>query len=365
VKRIPFAVLLSTFLTAVPARAAERLGTRGSGWWLPTDYARHGVAIDSLFNWIFWISLFFLLLVHLVLILFLIRYRHRAGGKARFSTGSIRMELLWTVIPTVILAGLALASAKVWDGYRYTADESNPANILVIGQQFKWNIIYPGKDGRFGRYLLFPKPTDRAWPHKPGDEQRLFMGVPGPASLPYAQAVTAIDQYIAQDEPEYQLGKDMADPAGTDDDYQDALGRTLFLPVDRPVHIEVLSRDVIHDFFLPNFRVQLYAVPGMVGSITFTPTRTTAQIEAPTRRMYSLDELAALVTGAEYRLAADDRIVSAAVVGDLKATGAASVMAYRPAHLEAVCNQLCGVGHSQMKTEIVILSQAEYHRRFE
>jgi len=49
----------------------------------------------------------------------------------------------------------------------------------------------------------------------------------------------------------------------------------------------------------------------------------------------------------------------------LKLAGIESIKAYRPANLEVVCNQLCGLGHSLMKADIVVLSQGEYHRRFE
>jgi cytochrome c oxidase subunit 2 len=312
-----FVAFLVLFLVDAPARAAGDWG----GWGLPTNYARHGVAVDALFNRIFWITVVAALGVQVALVAFAIRYRHRgAGSRARYLKGNLRLELIWAAVPTVILAALAIASARVWDGYRYAGDESNPANILVIGQQFKWNIIYPGKDGKLGRYLAFPKPTDSAWPHEAGDGKHFFAGVAGPAALPYAQAVTAIDRFISQPEVRFQMGKDPSDPDGVDDDFENALGRTLYLPVNRPVHIEVMSRDVIHDFYLPNFRVQIYAVPGMVGSVTFTPTQTSAQIEAETGR---------------------------------------------PAHLEVVCAQLCGIGHSLMKADIVVLSQEEYHRRFE
>jgi cytochrome c oxidase subunit 2 len=349
-------------MIAVPARGH----VNWNGWLLPVDYARHGVAIDRLFDWILWITIIVFVLVQVTLIGFLIRYRHRERQrKARFIKGSKRLEFFWTLIPTLILAGLALGSAKVWDDYRYSTNDRNAADILVIGQQFKWNIIYPGKDGKFGRYLIYPKPTDLAWPHQPGDTTHFFAGVPGPASLPYKQAVAAIDQFISQNGPEFQLGKDLSDPDGEDDDYQDALGRTLFLPVDRPVHIVVLSRDVIHDFYLPNFRVQLYSVPGMTGSFTFTPTETTAEMEAPSRRQYTLEELAALIPEAEYRTVSGDRIVSSEVLAQLKSQGITTVNAYRPAHLEAICAQLCGIGHSMMKTDIIVLSQEEYHRRFE
>jgi len=375
VKRFCFAFLFASFFLIARARAAGDW----SGWWLPADYARHGAAIDAIFDWIFWITISVFAAVQIALFGFALRYRHRKSSKAHFIKGSVRLELIWTAIPTLILLSLALGSTNVWDKYRYSADDSKAANVLVIGQQFKWNIIYPGKDGKFGRYLIYPKPTDRAWPHKPGDVHHFFAGVPGPASLPYAQAVAAINQFISQSGAEFQLGKDLSDPDGADDDYEDALGRTLYLPVDRTVHVEVLSRDVIHDFYLPNFRVQLYAVPGMIGSVTFTPTETTAEIEAPSLRQYTPGELAPLVDDAEYRVApgssyagadgkpivAGEHVLTPAILEELKAAGITRVNAYRPAHLEAVCAQLCGVGHATMKTDIVVLSQEEYHRRFE
>ncbi len=56
--------------------------------------------------------------------------------------------------------------------------------MLVIGQQFKWNVVYPGPDGRFGRYGVYPRPTDAAWPVGPDGSPTGFAGVTGPAALP-------------------------------------------------------------------------------------------------------------------------------------------------------------------------------------
>ena len=90
--------------------------------------------------------------------------------------------MAWTLAPAVILAGLAVANKGVWDRLRFNPDENHPdkATILVIGQQFKWNVIYPGPDGKLGRYLIFPKPTDTKWP---GGIK--FANVAGPAALKY------------------------------------------------------------------------------------------------------------------------------------------------------------------------------------
>ena len=306
-------------LAALDCNFANRSGASDNRYdpnrmtgWLPPDYSAHGPAIDSLFWWIAGITLFFALLVHGLLAAAMIRCRRQRQAKASGNAGDARLELVWTIVPAVILLLLANASERVWGEYRNAnpASDADVATILVIGQQFKWNIIYPGPDGKAGRYLAFPKITDTAWPHRADDTTHLFRGVPGPASLPPVEARQAIDDFISQSDPSFQLGRDFSDPAAADDDVDDATGRTLYLPLNRPVKIQLMSRDVIHDFYLPDFRTQLYAVPGLTGTLTLTPTH----------------------------------------------LGPAG---------ELICGQLCGTGHSQMHTDVVVLSAEEYRRRFE
>src|SRR5438552_1818856 len=155
--------------------------------------------------------------------------------------------------------------------------------------------------------MLFPKPTDLQWPDPdykakmaaidaavaagkptPAYKPYVFAGVNGPAFLPYDKAVAAINQYIDSVNP---LGKDFSDPAGDDDDWKGALAREVILPKDRPIEIVLSSKDVIHDFFLPNFRVKLDAVPGMKGHIYFTANMSSKEREALSRRPYTIDEL--------------------------------------------------------------------------
>jgi len=278
----------------------------GLDWWLPANYSQHGRQIDRLFDWIFGITVGILLIVQLALVAALIRYRSRPQkAKAVYTHGNARLEIIWTVIPTLILLGIMAGSEIAWHQFRDWSDQTNPrrARVLIIGQQFKWNVIYPGPDGKFGRYLIYPNPTDPLWPI---GSPKNFAGVPGPASLPHDQALAAINRYIDIVNP---LGKDLADPDGKDDGYDPTGVPTLYLPVNRPVEIDVQSKDVIHDFFMPNFRVQIYAVPGMTGKVIITPTAT-----------------------------ADN--------------------------LEFACAQLCGLGHYTMRGRIVVLSQEEFDRKF-
>jgi heme/copper-type cytochrome/quinol oxidase subunit 2 len=362
----------------------------GRDWWLPANFAVHGRETDRLFAWFLWITVAVLVGVETTLAAFLLRYRRRVGDarRARFTHGNRRAEIAWTAAAILILGGLALASKRVWDDYRSSPSLDDPARskVLIIGQQFAWNVVYPGPDGRFGRYGVYPKPTDDAWPVGPDGSPTTFAGVAGPASLPPDRASRAINDYVDQVNP---LGKDFDDPDGRDDDWQKDPGRPIYVPVGRPVEVELMSKDVIHDFFLPNFRAQLYAVPGMVGRFVFTPTTTTADLERASRQTVSVDALPADAVadiGPDSLGAVRDktgwRYVDSAkkkrpttIVRDgyplgpdagskLRAAGITTITVHTPAPFEVVCAQLCGVGHSRMRGELVVLSQAEFDRRF-
>ena len=265
----------------------------GRDWWLPPNYAVHGQVTDSLFAWFFWITMAVFVGVEVMLVVFVWKFRASpTNTRAKFLHATANgWEVLWTVVPATVLAVLALTSKRAWENWRQSPDlvDPNRTSILIIGERFKWNVIYPGPDGKFGRYLQYPKVTDKAWPIAvPMATRPSFGGVPGPASVPAEDAAKLIGDYVDQINP---LGKDFSDPEGADDDWAKFPGRKIFVPVDRPVEILLQSKDVIHDFFLPNFRAQLYAVPGMTGRFVFTPTITTAELERPTIRSVSIDDL--------------------------------------------------------------------------
>ncbi|HEY7087473.1 MAG TPA: cytochrome c oxidase subunit II [Tepidisphaeraceae bacterium] len=393
-----------TLLCLAATCSAADLNPGWGKWWLPPDRSTHGPAIDSLFLWIFWITMIAFVLVELVMVIFLIRYRSRPERKkAHFTHGNPRLEMAWTIAPAIILAALALGSKKVWDNYRYSpyGDDPNRATILAIGEQFKWNFIYPGPDGKLGRYLLFPKPYDPKWPVGPDGKSPEFDGVPGPASLPYKEAVASINKYIAQENP---LGKDFSDPDGKDDDFVKEPGRELTLPANRPIEVQLSSKDVIHDFFLPNFRVKLDAVPGMRGRLYFTAKMTSAERVSAAAKNVSLDQLQQLLAGPDggnYVIIIDEkspgtdqnktkdsrgwRYVNPAtprtsiirdggsfgeadrqkqIIDALKAAGVTDVhVSSDSGKWELVCEELCGQGHNTMTSVITILSNDEYDKK--
>lgn len=393
-------------LIAAPAMAETAPGW--GKWWLPPVHSEHGPAIDSLFRWIFWITMITFVVVELVLVIFLVKYRARPERKkAYFTHGNQKLEMAWTVAPAIILALLALGSKKVWDNYRYSPDSDDPgrAKVLVIGQQFKWNFIYPGPDGKFGRYLLYPHPTDATWPVGADGQPTLvnfktYQNTKGPADMPFEDAVGAINQYIDSENP---LGKDFSDPDGKDDDWAKAPGRGLILPAHRPIEVQLSSKDVIHDFYLPNFRVKLDAVPGMRGVLYFKSSMTSAELRKVSVRNVPIDQLGALLdtpggktativvdenapgseknrdlnrgtwryfsgdakttvirNGASFPEDAETRNARIASLKEAGLTEVRMTMVEETGDWELVCEELCGQGHNTMTATVTFLSNDEY-----
>ena len=177
-------------------------------WLLPEPVSKFGAEIDSIYYLILVITGIIFVLVELALIVFMVKYRHREGRRAEYSHGSTRLEIVWTVVPFVLVMVIAWMSMRVWLEAK-VADGHAPADALpirVAAKQFEWNVTYPGPDERLD----------------------------------------------------------------TADDFEKT--NQLHLPVGRAVRIELTSDDVIHSFFLPDFRVKQDAVPGMTIGVWFEAT---------------------------------------------------------------------------------------------
>ena len=239
-------------------------------WWLPPSYSAHGGQIDYLFYWIFGITAAALVIVQAVLVWFLIKYRRHPGNtKSHFIHGNTKLEMAWTLTPAVILAVLALASKVAWHNYRYNPDPDK-VQVMVVGEQFKWNVIYPGPDNRVGTYMRFPHVSDPKFRTRDSKSARKAVNDYMQFENPLGKAETP--------KPEGASGS-WVDP-GEDDDTESALGKPLIIPEHRTVDILLSSKDVLHDFAIPNFRAMLDAVPGMIGHIYFKPQRRSTEAVA-------------------------------------------------------------------------------------
>lgn len=116
--------------------------------WLPENISTFGAEIDSLFYLIYYITGGVFLLVTVLMVAFLILYRHREGRRAIYSHGHTTLEIIWTVIPAIILVVLSFLSQKTWGNVKGYLPPSQ-LRVQVTAKQFAWEMLYPGPDGEF------------------------------------------------------------------------------------------------------------------------------------------------------------------------------------------------------------------------
>jgi cytochrome c oxidase subunit 2 len=83
-------------------------------WWLPENVSTYGQDIDYLFHLIYYITGGVFILVAATMIAFLVMYRYREGRRARYIHGNTTVEIVWTVVPTLILVVLTVLSLPAW-----------------------------------------------------------------------------------------------------------------------------------------------------------------------------------------------------------------------------------------------------------
>ena len=175
---------------------------------LPENASSYGAQVDQLFWVILWITGFFFFLVQGCLLFFVLKYRAEPGKKAAYVHGNTAVEVIWTIVPAVILLALTLASQQVWAEIRSPKlFPDTKVQVEILAEQFAWNVRYPGPDGIFET----------------------------------ADDVTTLNQ--------------------------------LHLPVGEPTLVKIRSKDVIHSFFVPEFRIKQDAVPGLPTQVWIKPIK--------------------------------------------------------------------------------------------
>jgi cytochrome c oxidase subunit 2 len=226
-------------------------------WWL-TPIASNWQYVDGTIAITFWITGAVFTIVVLFMAYCVFRFRHRPGGRADYQPENRRLESWLAIVTAVGVAAMLTPGLFVWS--QFVTVPANASEVEAVGQQWSWNFRLPGKNGRLGA-------TDT--------------------------------KYISGDNP---LGVNPNDPNGKDNII--IMGDDLHLPVGRPVKVLLRSVDVVHDFYVPEFRAKMDLMPGMVTRFWFTPTRTGT--------------------------------------------------------FEILCAGFCGVGHPQMRGKVVVDSEADY-----
>jgi cytochrome c oxidase subunit 2 len=120
-------------------------------WLMPESASTFGPDIDRMYYVILVITGIVFVVTEVLLVWFLIRYRHKEGRKAEYIHGNVKAEIVWTAIPFVIVLGIALASRGLWAEIR--DPDSMPTDAVevhVTAKQFEWNATYAGADEAFG-----------------------------------------------------------------------------------------------------------------------------------------------------------------------------------------------------------------------
>jgi len=256
--------------------------------------SEHGDSLDFLFN----ITLFFtgivFILTHIYLFWFSYKYRAKTGRKALYFPHSTMLEVIWTGVPAIVLVVLVVQGLLAWNEVMADVEPGEDyIEIEATGYQFAWDIRYPGADGKLGTKNF-----------------RLIDMATNP------------------------LGIDWTDEKSLDDVVLSGADK-LVLPRGQKVRVRITAKDVLHNFYLPHFRVKMDAIPGLPTYFVFTPKITTEEYRD---RLREYDE---------WQVPYDD-------------TEPDGPTRWEAFDYELACAELCGKGHYSMRRVLEIVEPEVY-----
>jgi cytochrome c oxidase subunit 2 len=195
-------------------------------WWTPI--ASNWQYIDQTMIITFWITGLVFIAVILFMAYCVFRFRHQEGSKADYQPENKRLEILLAAGTALGVAAMLAPGLALWS--HFISPPPGTTVVEVVGQQWQWSFRLPGKQGRLG---------------------------------------LSDTRFVTSDNV---LGLNPNDPNNKDNVL--VVGGDLHLPVGKPVKILLRSIDVIHDFYVPEFRAKMDLMPGLVTYFWFTPTRT-------------------------------------------------------------------------------------------
>lgn len=145
-------VALAPAALAPAALAQESLARDGADLFNlgPENIGTYGHEVDHLFRLINWFTLGAFVITQGLLLWFLFRYRARPGGKAVYTHGNHRLELIWTLVPGAILFWLAVYQFGTWREIKVTMPPPSEGLVVqVMAKQYEWHFRYAGPDGKF------------------------------------------------------------------------------------------------------------------------------------------------------------------------------------------------------------------------
>ena len=258
----------------------------------------HGPDIDNLMIISMIIIFFVQTVTQFLLHYFAFKYKGEEGRKALYFADNDRLELICTIIPVIVLAGLIIYGLFTWSDIMNIDQDDDTIVVELYAQQFNWKARYAGEDNVLGEANV-----------------RLI-------NLDNANI----------------LGLDESDPNAQDD----IITTELHLPVGKKILFKMRSQDVLHSAYMPHFRAQMNCVPGMITQFGFTPTVTTADMRQ------NPDIIDKVTRINKMRVANKDKVEERGQ--DLR---------YEFDYL-LLCNKICGKSHYNMQMKIIVETEEEY-----
>ena len=271
---------------------------------LPDSASEHGYTYDKLMLISFLVIFFVQTVTQALLHYFAYKYRGINGRKASFITHNNKLELVWTVIPAIVLFVLILYGMTTWSDIMNFEEDEDALIVELYAVQWNWKARYAGDDN-----------------------------VLGDANV----------RFLNDFDGRNSVGIDASDPNGLDDV---VVSQEFHLPVNRKVIFKIRSQDVLHSAYMPHFRAQMNAVPGMITEFSFTPTVTTAEMRLNPEVVSKVNRI--------NKIRYDNS-------QELIAKGEEALEPYQFDYL-LLCAKICGASHYNMQMKIVVESEKDFNK---
>ncbi len=322
---------------------------------------KHGAETDWLLALNFWLILIVFFITNALLFIFSAKYYYREDRKAYFYPHNNKLEMLWTVVPAVVLFVIIFLGLKSWNEITDTASDE-AIRVEVYSKQFGWTARYSGKDNKLGKAdfrltayspnnphgIITSETIDQALVEVEATIKKLEEAVKADdesveimSEENYDKSVEKIDRLKRHKAKLLEFKKNQTkelDKRAYDD--INITSGEIHLIVGKEYEFTFRSQDVIHSAYIPHFRLQMNAVPGMTTRFKFTPTITTKDFRKNpdvVEKMKYSNELM--------------------VQRGLRKEGEA------PVEFDYIllCNKICGSGHSNMQMKIVVETEEEFN----
>ncbi|MCA1751778.1 MAG: cytochrome c oxidase subunit II [Cryomorphaceae bacterium] len=296
---------------------------------LPVAASEHGVLTDRLFNinWLILIPAFFI--VNFLLFFFAWKYRYDKNRKALYLAHNNTLEMVWTIIPSIVLVFIIIYGLLTWNNIM-----DDPADdalyVELYSKQFDWTARYAGNDDVMGEANfslistqnplgLITEETVKAKIDELNDEIAKLEKKLEEEIMPESKVKDTKDRIGMRTRQRARVINYLDSGINFSGALDDQVIRGEFhIPVGREVNFQIRSRDVIHSAYMPHFRAQMNAVPGMITQFKFVPTITTDSMRT--------------------------------VLGD------------EEFNYVLLCNKVCGSAHYNMQMDIIVDSPTDYQK---